>query len=141
MLIMLVMVAPTAPAGGGALGLDIGGSDSVVALARRGGVDIVANEATRRQTPTVVAFGSRRRWVGEGAMPQRTTDPPNAVAETKQLLGRNTATTTAVLNGSDGADGEAVVRVEYLGSVRGFSAVQLLAMLLHELVATAERPC
>ena len=91
-LIMLVMVAPTAPAGGGALGLDIGGSDSVVALARRGGVDIVANEATRRQTPTVVAFGSRRRWVGEGAMPQRTTDPPNAVAETKQLLGRKLTT-------------------------------------------------
>ena len=34
----------------------------------------------------MVAFDGRRRWAGEGALPQRTADPPNAVAETKQLL-------------------------------------------------------
>ena len=147
---LFVLLAASEASAGGALGLDVGGSDSVIALARRGGIDIVANEASRRQTPTVVAFDGRRRWAGEGALPQRTADPPNAVAETKQLLGRSAASAralrpapTAALVDSDGdgsdAAGDAVVRVEYLGSVRRFSAVQLLAMLLHELVATAER--
>ena len=67
-----IVVAPyLAPyLAGGALGLDVGGSDSVIALARRGGIDIVANEASRRQTPTVVAFDGRRRWAGEGALPR-----------------------------------------------------------------------
>ena len=38
----------------GALGIDVGSANSVVAVTRRGGVDVVANEATKRQTPSVV---------------------------------------------------------------------------------------
>ena len=47
----LLFLAPAAVAAGGAaaVGLDVGSSNSVVALARHGGVDVVANEASNRQ--------------------------------------------------------------------------------------------
>ena len=52
----------------GALGIDVGSANSVVAVTRRGGVDVVANEATRRQTPSVVAFDERRRFKDRGIL-------------------------------------------------------------------------
>lgn len=36
------------------LGLDFGNSNTVIAVAQRGGVDIIANEASSRLTPYVL---------------------------------------------------------------------------------------
>jgi molecular chaperone DnaK (HSP70) len=48
-----------------AMGIDLGTDNSVVALARKRGVDIVANEASQRSTPSLVSFGHDQRYVGE----------------------------------------------------------------------------
>ena len=111
----------------GALGIDVGSANSVVAVTRRGGVDVVANEATRRQTPSVVAFDERRRFMGESASALRSSRPNGCVAGSKLLLGcDDSATATAQ-------------EVDYLGRKRTFSPVQIFAMLLHHLHVTAER--
>ena len=70
-----------------ALGVDIGGANSAVATARQGGVDVLVNEASRRQTPSMVAFDERRRLLGQGAASQQTSSPANCVAEIKALIG------------------------------------------------------
>lgn len=48
--------APT----GAVLGLDLGSDNSVVAIARRKGVDIVTNEASHRSTPSLVSVSQCR---------------------------------------------------------------------------------
>jgi molecular chaperone DnaK (HSP70) len=122
--LLLCCLCPAASASG-ALGIDVGSSSSVIAIARRGGVDVVSNEATRRQTPSVVAFDERRRYMGESASALRSSRPRGCVAESKALLaGRGAAS---------------AVEVDYLGSTRELSPVQIYAMLLHHLRTTAER--
>ena len=69
----------------GTLGLDFGSANSVVAVARRGGVDVLTNEATRRQTPSVVTFDDTRRFMGESASAQRTSRPHSSIADSKTV--------------------------------------------------------
>ncbi|KAJ1481495.1 heat shock protein 70 family, partial [Baffinella frigidus] len=71
------------------LGIDFGTDNSVVAIARRKGVDIVANEASQRLTPCIVSFDSKQRYIGEGGLSQRITNIKNTVVEPKNLIGRS----------------------------------------------------
>ena len=48
-----------------AVGIDIGSRNITVAVVRQKGIDIVANEASDRQTPTFVSFGEKERAIGE----------------------------------------------------------------------------
>jgi molecular chaperone DnaK (HSP70) len=140
----LISCVPVARASG-ALGVDLGGANSVVATAQRGGVDVLVNEASRRQTPSVVAFTEQQRLLGQSAAPQQTSSPTDCVADIKALLGlRLEAARRALRQPSaplvDGADNaEPLVEVLLRGEARRFSATQLLAMLLHQLHRCAER--
>jgi len=49
----------------GAVGIDFGSLRSVIAVAKRGGVDILANEASNRETPNCIGFGDNERYMGE----------------------------------------------------------------------------
>ena len=40
-----------------AVGIDFGSSRFVIAVVKKGGVEIVANESTYRQTPMLVSYG------------------------------------------------------------------------------------
>lgn len=48
----------------GAVGIDIGSWRSVVAVAKRGGVEVITNEANFRETPSVVGYGPNERYIG-----------------------------------------------------------------------------
>ena len=144
--ILLCSAGGVAAASAGALGLDAGSLNSVIAIARRGGVDIIANEASRRQTPSLVGFDERQRLVGESAAGQRGRNPSNFVEDLRSLLGLSAeeaaellpdlARTVSVVAGEEG---RLEVEVDHLREKRRYSAVQLLAMLLQHLHATAER--
>ena len=41
----------------GAIGIDFGSSRSVLSVAKKGGVDILANEASLRETRNIVGYG------------------------------------------------------------------------------------
>jgi molecular chaperone DnaK (HSP70) len=49
----------------GAVGIDLGSWRSVIAVAKRGGVEIITNEANFRETPSVVGYGPNERFIGE----------------------------------------------------------------------------
>ena len=126
--LLLLVTIPTGAKGSGLLGIDIGNVNSVIASPRRGGVDVLVNEASRRQTPSVVAFNERRRFVGEGAVSYLVNKPAGCAAELKARL-------DASFNNADAE----LLEVTSQGTVQHFSATQLLAMLLHQLCVTASR--
>ena len=48
-----------------AIGIDLGSYVSCIAVAKRGGVEIITNEANFRETPTIVGYGPGERLIGE----------------------------------------------------------------------------
>eukprot|EP01122_Echinamoeba_exundans_P008630 TRINITY_DN2891_c0_g1_i1.p1 TRINITY_DN2891_c0_g1~~TRINITY_DN2891_c0_g1_i1.p1 ORF type:complete len:818 (-),score=292.59 TRINITY_DN2891_c0_g1_i1:968-3421(-) len=71
------------------VGFDIGNKSAVVAVAQRGGIDVLMNEVSSRQTPALVGFGEKRRFVGDAALSQQPGNLKNTVGHLKRLLGRN----------------------------------------------------
>jgi Hsp70 protein len=49
----------------GAIGIDLGSQRSVIAVAKKGGVEVLANEGSHRETPNIIGFGERERFIGE----------------------------------------------------------------------------
>jgi len=50
------------------IGIDIGYANGVVAIARRGGIDILDNEVSKRNTACMVGFSGNERKIGEAAL-------------------------------------------------------------------------
>ena len=46
------------------VGIDLGSSKAVITCAKKGGVDVVCNEANFRETPFIVGFGGVERNIG-----------------------------------------------------------------------------
>lgn len=46
------------------VGFDLGSFTSKVAVAKRGGVEVITNEANFRETPCVVGYGPAERHIG-----------------------------------------------------------------------------
>ena len=71
------------------VGVDIGDHSTYISLARQGGVDTIANDYTQRATPSIVALGSRQRFMGVSAENQRNLTVKNTVSYFKNFLGRS----------------------------------------------------
>jgi len=52
----------------GAIGIDFGSTRSVIAVAKNGGVDILINEGSNRETANIVSFTNTDRKIGELAL-------------------------------------------------------------------------
>lgn len=48
----------------GAIGIDLGSTRSVIGVAKKGGVDILDNEANFTETPNYVSYGEDERFTG-----------------------------------------------------------------------------
>ncbi|TFK82527.1 heat shock protein 70 [Polyporus arcularius HHB13444] len=126
------------------VGIDFGALHSKIGVARHRGIDIIVNEVSNRQTPSLVSFGPKHRSIGEPAKTLEISNFKNTVGSLKRLLGRtiNDPEITEVeskfahvklvdANGTVGA------QVSYLGEQKVFSATQLTAMYLSKLRDTA----
>jgi len=118
------------------VGIDFGAQSTKIGVARNKGIDIITNETSNRQTPTVVGFGPKSRYLGEAAKTQEISNLKNTISSLKRLAGRTindpevaieqqfiTAPLVDV-NGQVGAE------VTYRGEKVKFSAVQLIGMYL-----------
>ncbi|TWU75559.1 adenyl-nucleotide exchange factor sse1 [Metarhizium rileyi] len=128
------------------VGVDFGTLQTVVAVARNRGVDVITNEVSNRATPSMVGFGSKNRYIGEAAKTQEITNLKNTVSCLKRLAGRSfndpdvkieQQYITAPLVDINGQVG---VEVSYLGKTEKFTATQLVATYLSKIkqIAAAE---
>jgi hypothetical protein len=46
------------------VGIDLGNLNTVVAVARNRGIDVITNDTSNRATPSLVCFGERQRYLG-----------------------------------------------------------------------------
>ncbi|KAG5456056.1 MAG: Sse2 protein, partial [Olpidium bornovanus] len=131
------------PNRGRVTGIDFGNLQSIIAVARNRGIDVICNEVSNRATPSLVSFGPRQRFRGEPAKTQEISNFKNTVGSLKRLVGRSfndpdIAKTEAAHVNADlvEVDGAVGVRVNYLGEERVFSATQLVAMYFSKLKET-----
>tara|TARA_B100001057_G_scaffold489776_1_gene576702 strand:+ start:34545 stop:36353 length:1809 start_codon:yes stop_codon:yes gene_type:complete len=74
---------------GKAVGIDLGTTNSVVAVLEGGEPSVIANAEGNRTTPSIVAFKSDEVLVGELAKRQAITNPDNTVRSIKRHIGTN----------------------------------------------------
>ena len=74
---------------GKAVGIDLGTTNSVVAVLEGGEPTVIANAEGNRTTPSIVAFKSEEVLVGELAKRQAITNPDNTVRSIKRQIGTN----------------------------------------------------
>ena len=72
------------------IGIDLGTTNSAMAVMQAGKPEIIANSEGNRTTPSVVAVNKNgERLVGQIARRQQVTNPKNTIYEVKRLIGRN----------------------------------------------------
>lgn len=124
----------------------MGTLNSIIAVARNRGVDIICNEVSNRATPSMVTFGQNCRFLGEAAKSQEISNFRSSISCLKRLLGLKLGEDDAqfeierqFLNCPAELTEEGVfLTVYYLGEQRRFSAVQVMAMFFGNLKEIAQ---
>jgi molecular chaperone DnaK len=74
------------------IGIDLGTTNSVVAIMEGEKPTVISNEEGGRTTPSVVAFTAKgERLIGQVAKRQRVTNPENTIYSIKRFMGRRYA--------------------------------------------------
>uniref|UniRef100_A0A0D9UXK1 Uncharacterized protein n=1 Tax=Leersia perrieri TaxID=77586 RepID=A0A0D9UXK1_9ORYZ len=127
------------------VGFDLGNESCIVAVARQRGIDVVLNEESKRETPAIVCFGDKQRFIGTAGAASSTMNPKNSISQIKRLIGRKYSDPELQrdlpafpFRVSEGPDGFPLVHARYLGEERSFTPTQLMAMVLSNLKAIAE---
>ncbi|KAK3140544.1 hypothetical protein QOZ80_5AG0402430 [Eleusine coracana subsp. coracana] len=127
------------------VGFDLGNESCIVAVARQRGIDVVLNEESKRETPAIVCFGDKQRFIGTAGAASSTMNPKNSISQIKRLLGRKFSDpelqrdmASFPFRVTEGPDGFPLVHVRFLGEDWTFTPTQLLAMVLSNLKGIAE---
>ena len=124
------------------IGIDLGTTNSCVAIMEGGDPKIIENTEGNRTTPSVVAFNdSGERLVGQVAKRQAVTNPTKTLFAIKRLIGRKFSDAEvkksieiSPFHIVEGSDGNAVVEVDG----KKYSAAEISAMILGKMKQTAE---
>jgi molecular chaperone DnaK len=124
------------------IGIDLGTTNSCVALLEGGEPKVIANVEGTRTTPSVVAFtDSGERLVGQTARRQAITNPDNTVYAVKRLIGRKFDSPEVkkdveitAYNITKAKNGDAQVTVKG----KDYSAAEISSMVLQKMKQTAE---
>ncbi|MFZ4694097.1 MAG: molecular chaperone DnaK [Verrucomicrobiia bacterium] len=126
------------------LGIDLGTTNSCMAVMEGGEPVVIENVEGERTTPSVVAFAKGGdRLVGKLAKNQAVTNPRNTVYSIKRFMGRKFEEVTEEAKRMPykvvrAENGDAHVEVEVEGKPKRFSPPEISAMILSKLKADAE---
>jgi molecular chaperone DnaK len=124
------------------IGIDLGTTNSCVAIMEGGDPAVIANQEGNRTTPSIVAISdSGERLVGQVAKRQAITNSENTVYAVKRLIGRKYASKevqydikTIPYKITEAGNGDAQVTVRS----KNYSPAEISAMILNKMKQTAE---
>ena len=124
------------------IGIDLGTTNSCVAIMDGSAAKVVENSEGARTTPSIVGFTDEERLVGQSAKRQAVTNPTNTLFAVKRLIGRriddplvNKDKNMVPFEIIDGGNGDAWVEA----SNKKYSPSQISAFILQKMKETAER--
>jgi molecular chaperone DnaK len=126
------------------LGIDLGTTNSCMAVMEAGEPLVLENSEGKRTTPSVVAFTrTGERLVGEAAKRQAVTNARNTVYSIKRFMGRKFDEVQEEIKRVPykvvrASNGDAHIEVEVEGKPKAFSPPEISAMILSKLKADAE---
>ena len=126
---------------GKVIGIDLGTTNSCVAIMDGSQPRVIENAEGARTTPSIVAFSDKEKLVGQPAKRQAVTNPTNTVFGVKRLIGRRFDDSNLEkdmknlpFNVIDGGNGDAWVEAQG----EKYSPSQISAFILQKMKETAE---
>ena len=123
------------------IGIDLGTTNSCVAIMDGSQPKVIENSEGTRTTPSIVAFTDSERLVGQPAKRQAVTNPSNTIFAVKRLIGRRVTDAEVEKDKNlvpyaivDGGNGDAWVEAKG----EKYSPSQVSAMILQKMKETAE---
>src|SRR5476651_603835 len=126
------------------LGIDLGTTNSCMAVMEGGEPVVIPNAEGARTTPSVVAFTKTgERLVGQAAKRQAVTNPSNTVFSAKRFIGRKFSETSVEAKNMpfkvvEGKNGDAYIEVKVGDKTEQFAPQQIAAFVLAKMKADAE---
>ncbi len=122
------------------IGIDLGTTNSVVAVVEGGEPKVLANQEGNRLTPSVVAFTDKgETLVGEPAKRQAVTNPQNTVYSIKRFMGRRHSEVSSDEKSVPyTVEGESEAYVEVEASGNSYKPPEISALVLRKLKEAAE---
>jgi len=126
------------------LGIDLGTTNSCMAVMEGGEPTVIPNSEGSRTTPSIVAFSKNgERLVGQAAKRQAVTNPQNTIFSAKRLIGRKYSEVSEEAANVpytvvEGKNGDAWIEVEENGEKKSFPPEQISSMVLAKLKSDAE---
>ncbi len=126
------------------LGIDLGTTNSCMAVMEGGEPVVIPNAEGARTTPSVVAFTKNgERLVGQAAKRQAVTNPRNTIFSAKRLIGRKFSEVQEEAKNMpfkvvEGKNGDAYIEVQVGDKTEQFAPQQISAFVLAKLKADAE---
>lgn len=122
------------------IGIDLGTTNSCVAVVEGGEPTVIANSEGRRTTPSVIGFAEDgERKIGDPAKRQAVTNPENTVYSIKRFIGKSYASVSSESNRITYkiTKGNGDIPVVKIGD-RTYTPQELSAMVLQKMKKTAE---
>lgn len=124
------------------IGIDLGTTNSCVAVMEGNEPVVIQNSEGRRTTPSIVAFldnGNGERKVGDPAKRQAITNPANTISSVKRFMGKKFSEVTdekkqVSYKVEKGANDTIAVKI----GDRSYTAQELSAMIVQKMKTTAE---
>lgn len=121
-----------------AVGIDLGTTNSVIAVMQGGEPEVLVNNEGSRTTPSVVAFKDDQRLIGQVAKRQAVMNPARTLFEIKRYMGRTwdevkeeaERSPYEVVKGDDGG-------VRFVVGDKKYTPEEISAMILQKLVEDA----
>lgn len=127
-----------------AIGIDLGTTNSCVAVFQNGKVEIIANEHGERTTPSYVAFADKEKFIGNEAKNRLMFDPTNVLFDVKRILGKRFDDTKLQSNLKywpfrlANFENKPKLEVKCDNTVKQFYPEEISSMLLTKMKQTAE---
>ncbi|KAD6794668.1 hypothetical protein E3N88_05564 [Mikania micrantha] len=128
------------------VGFDLGNESCVVAVARQRGIDVVLNDESKRETPAIVCFGEKQRFLGTAGAASSMMNPKNTISQIKRLIGRPFSDPelqqdlkALPFSVTEGPDGFPLIHAQYLGETKTFTPTQVMGMVFSNMKTIAEK--